>query len=194
MLRKLYDWVIHWAKTPHAQVALFLIAFAESSFFPVPPDVLLVAMVIAHEKKWLRYVGICLAGSVLGGLAGYAIGWGMWQAVSDWFFAHVFSEAAFGKVQQLYQEHNFWAVFVAGFTPIPYKVFTIAGGVAQINIVIFVIASFLSRGLRFFIVAFLLYRFGPKMRELLDRYFNILSLIFVILLIGGFVLLKGIGH
>jgi membrane protein YqaA with SNARE-associated domain len=193
-LKRLYDWVLRWADTTHAQLALFLIAFAESSFFPVPPDILLIAMVIAGRERWLRYFGICLLGSVLGGLVGYAIGWGAWQAVSGWFFKYVFSEATFQKVQSLYQEYDFWAVFVAGLTPIPYKVFTIAGGVAQINISTFIVASCLSRGLRFFLVAFLIKLFGPQIRTFIDRYFNWLMIVFCILLVGGFFAIKYFTH
>jgi len=188
--RKLYDWMLAQAETKHAQWALFLLAFAESSFFPLPPDILLIAMVLAARTKWLRYFFICLLGSVLGGMAGYAIGLGVWEAVHTWFFAHVFSEAAFGKVQSLYEEYNFWAVFTAGFTPIPYKVFTIAAGVAKINFPIFIFASILGRGGRFLIVAFLLHHFGEPVRKFIDKYFNLLSLLFVVLLVGGFFALK----
>ena len=194
MLKRLYNWVLHWAATPYAEVALFLIAFAESSFFPLPPDILLIAMVLACEKKWLRYWVICLAGSVLGGMAGYAIGYGVWQAVSPWFFQYIFSEEVFLKVQNLYQTYDFWAVFVAGFTPIPYKVFTIAGGVAGINFGTFVVASCASRGGRFFLVAVLLRIFGPKVKPFIDKYFNLITIVFVILLIGGFVAIRYLVH
>src|SRR3990167_234916 len=99
MFKRLYGWVLHWANTRHAEAVLFVLAFAESSFFPIPPDVLLIAMVLAVRERWLRYFVICLAGSVLGGMAGYAIGWGVWQVVADWFFRYVFPEQTFLKVQ-----------------------------------------------------------------------------------------------
>lgn len=190
MFKRCYDWVLHCAQTPYAELALFSIAFAESSFFPIPPDVLLIAMVLAVRERWFRYFAICLVGSVLGGMAGYAIGWGVWQALQGWFFQYVFSEATFLKVTSLYQQYDFWAVFAAAFTPIPYKVFTIAAGVAQINFVVFVIASVVGRGGRFLLVSVLLRTFGPPIRSFLDRYFGWVTLLFFVLLVGGFVLLK----
>jgi len=189
-VRKLYDWVIHWGRTTHAQIALFLIAFAESSFFPVPPDVLLIAMVLADDRRWIRFSLICLAGSVLGGMAGYLIGYAFWQATSGFFFQYVFSVETFERVRHLFQQYDFWAVFAAGFTPIPYKVFTIASGVWAIHFPVFVLASVLSRGGRFFLVAGLLRIFGPKIKSFIDRYFNLLTIVFVVLLIGGFVVVK----
>lgn len=194
MLKRLYDWTLHWAKTPHALFALFLIAFAESSFFPVPPDLLLIAIVLSFNKNWFKAAAICLIGSVLGGMFGYFLGLKLWQAISPFFFKYVFSQDLFLKVKTLYNQYDFWAVFIAGFTPIPYKVFTIAGGVCQINFGVFVLASALSRGARFFLVAILLRIFGEKVKTFIDKYFNLLSLIFVILLLGGFWLIKHFCH
>ncbi|MCB9799779.1 MAG: DedA family protein [Candidatus Omnitrophica bacterium] len=190
ILRKLYDWVLKQADTPHAQTALFIVAFAESSFFPLPPDILLIAMVIANREKWLRYFLICLAGSVLGGIAGYYIGFGIWQAVQEWFFVHVFSPETFQKVTDLYARYDFWAVFTAGFTPIPYKIFTIAAGVAKLDLLRFIAASIFGRGGRFILVSFLLYHFGPSIKSFIDKYFGWLTMLFTVLLIGGFWLLK----
>lgn len=190
MLRKLYDWVLHWSQSRHAALALFIIAFVESSVFPIPPDVLLIAMTVSDRDRWLRHAGVCLAGSVLGGMLGYWIGWGFWHALSPWFFSHVFSEDLFLKVQQLYQTYDFWAVFAAALTPIPYKVFTIAGGVCQINFPVFILASILGRGGRFFLVAGLLRVFGARIRSFIDRYFNLLTVLFLLLLVGGFLLVK----
>lgn len=194
MLRRLYDWVLLQSKSKHAEQALFLLAFAESSFFPIPPDVLLIAMVIALREKWRRYFLICLAGSVLGGMAGYAIGYGVWEAVQTWFFTYVFSEEVFAKVRGLYQEHDFWVIFIAAFTPIPYKVFTIVAGVAHLDFVRFILASIVGRGGRFIIVAGLLYHFGPPIKAFIEKYLNILTIVFVILIIGGFYLLKHAAH
>lgn len=190
MLKRLYSWVIHWAKTPYALLALFVISFSESSFFPVPPDVLLIAIILGHNKKWSSAAGICLAGSVVGGICGYLIGKVLWDIVNPFFFRYVFSESTFNAVKGLYQRYEFWAVFTAGFTPIPYKVFTIAGGVCRINFFIFIMASILSRGARFFIVAILLRLFGERIRIFIERYFNLITIIFTIALIGGFLVIK----
>lgn len=189
-MRRLYEWVLAFERSPHAGRALFLLAFAESSFFPVPPDVLLMALSISAPSRALRYAMICSIGSVLGGIVGYAIGWLLWTEVQGFFFSYVFSHEVFDKVALLYQEHAFWAVFTAGFTPIPYKVFTIAGGVFEIPFPVFVIASALSRSARFFLVAGLLRWFGPPVRVFIERHFNWLSIVFVVLLIGGFLVVK----
>ncbi len=192
MIRKLYDWVLHWAETPYGGPALFLLALIESSVFPVPPDVLLIALCIALPSRAWRFALLASAGSVLGGLLGYAIGWGAWPLVNSFFFDYIpgFTPHVFAKVQSLFEAYGFWVVFTAGFTPIPYKVITIGSGVFQINLVIFLIASLISRSLRFFLVAWLLKRYGPGMRDFIDRYFNLLSIVFLILLLGGFLLLK----
>jgi membrane protein YqaA with SNARE-associated domain len=191
-VRKLYDWVLHWAETPYGGPALFLLAFVESSVFPIPPDVLLIALCISLPSRALRFALLASVGSVLGGMLGYAIGWGAWPLVNSFFFDYIpgFTPEVFAKVQSLFAEYDFWVVFTAGFTPIPYKVITIGSGVFKINLIVFFIASLVSRSLRFFLVAWMLKRFGPSMREFIDRYFNLLSIIFVILLVGGFVLLK----
>lgn len=188
--KSILDWMLRHAEAPHAEGFLFLIAFAESSFFPLPPDLLLIAMVILARDKWLRYFLICLAGSVLGGVAGYAIGYGVWEAVHPFFFQHVFPEATFQKAQRLYEQYDFWVVFTAAFTPIPYKVFTITAGVMHLDIPRFVLASIVGRGGRFILVAYSLYLFGPAVKEFLKKHFNWISVVFTILLIGGFYLLK----
>ena len=192
MLRRLYQWVIHWAQTPHAKTALVLIAFAESSFFPIPPDVLLIAMGVSAPHGAIGYAGLCLVGSVLGGMAGYAIGLGLWSLVSEWFFAYIpgFTPEVFQKVSTLYSDNAFWAVFAAGFSPIPYKVFTIAAGATQISFMTFVVASILSRGLRFFLIGGALKVFGPSVRQVLEKYFDLFSIAFLVLLIGGFIVVK----
>jgi len=192
LIRRLYDWVLHWAETPYGGPALFLLALVESSIFPVPPDVLLIALCIALPSRAWRFALLASAGSVLGGLIGYGIGWGAWPLVNTFFFDYIpgFTPAVFEKVQSLFAEYDFWVVFTAGFTPIPYKVITIGSGVFEINLLVFVIASLVSRGLRFFLVAWLLRRYGPGMRDFIDRYFNLLSIVFLLLLVGGFLLLK----
>ena len=192
IFRRLYDWVLHWANTPYGAPALFLLAFAESSVFPVPPDVLLIALSISLPHRAWYYATVCSIGSVAGGVIGYLLGWGFWSLLAEFFFTYVpgFTPQLFARVQALYAEHDFWVVFAAGFTPIPYKVITIASGVFLINFPVFVLASLVGRSARFFLVAGLIRRYGPGIRAFVDRYFNLLSLIFLLLLIGGFLVLN----
>jgi membrane protein YqaA with SNARE-associated domain len=192
IFRRLYDWVLHWAETPYGAPALFLLAFAESSVFPVPPDVLLIALSISLPHRAWYYATVCSLGSVAGGVIGYLLGWGFWSLLAEFFFTYVpgFTPQLFARVQALYAEHDFWVVFAAGFTPIPYKVITIASGVFLINFPVFVLASLVGRSARFFLVAGLIRRYGPGIRAFVDRYFNLLSLIFLLLLIGGFLVLN----
>lgn len=191
-LRRLYDWVLHWAETKYGVPALFLLSFAESSFFPIPPDPLLVALCLGVPKKALRFAMVATLGSVVGGIVGYGIGWGAWAVVQDWFFTYVpgVGPESFARVQGLYDQYDFWAVFLAGLTPIPYKVFTLSSGVFSIHFGVFVVASFLSRGLRFFLVAGLIYRFGPPIARFIDEYFDYLAWLFAILLVAGFVVVE----
>jgi len=188
--RRMYDWVLSWAHRRHGTAALALLSFAESSFFPIPPDVLQIALTLERRERAFFYAGVSAVASVLGGLAGYLIGWAAWQAVDQFFFAYVFSEETFHKVEGLYREHDFWCVFIAAFTPIPYKVFTIAAGVFQIAVVPFIIASVVGRAGRFFLVAALLWKFGAPMKTFIEKYFNLLTIVFTLLLVGAFALLK----
>jgi len=191
-IRNLYDWVLSWADTPYGGVALFIIAFAESSFFPIPPDVLLIALCLGNRDKWWRYAAICTVGSIMGGMAGYAIGWGLWSSVDDLFFTYVpgFHQETFDHVQQIYQDWDFWFVFIAAFTPVPYKVITITAGVFGLNFFAFLIATVIGRSARFFLVAVMLRLFGEPIRRFIDKWFNILTIVFVILLLGGFYVMK----
>jgi membrane protein YqaA with SNARE-associated domain len=190
--RQLYDWVIHWAQTPYGVPALFAISFAESSFFPVPPDVLLLALGVARPRRAFYYAAVCSVASVLGGMLGYAIGYFAWEATRGFFFAYVpgFTEAGFARVQALFTEYGFLAVTIAGFTPIPYKIFTVASGVFGLNLPLFVLASGFSRSARFFIEGALLYRFGAQIQQIMDRYFNLITIVFVVLLVGGFAIIR----
>lgn len=192
LVRRLYDWVLHWAETPYGAPALFILAFAESFVFPIPPDVLLLALCISLPARAFRFALICSLGSVLGGGLGYLIGYGLWEVVDSFFFTYVpgFTESAFLQVRALFEAYDFWVVFAAGFTPIPYKIITICAGVFKVNFPVFVFASLVSRSLRFFLVAWLLYRFGPNMRDFIERYFNALTLVFLVLLVGGFLLIR----
>lgn len=190
MLRSLYDWVLHWADTPYGMPALFLLAFAESSFFPVPPDLLLIALAISIPTRAFRFAFVCSVGSVLGGMVGYLIGWQFYELIGEPIIAFYQAQEKFHTVELWYKEYGVWAVAVAGFTPIPYKVFTIASGVFQLHFVKFVVASILSRSARFFLVSVLIWFCGPKIKPFIDKYFNLLVIAFTIALIGGFVLVK----
>lgn len=190
LLRRLYNWTLSWADRPHGAWALFFIAVIESSFFPVPPDVLLLALCVGAVRKAFKFALICSVGSVLGGMLGYAIGWGAWHAVRDLFIPYVFSQALFDKVQQLYQGNTFVAVLTAAFTPIPYKVFTIAAGVFEVNFWTFLLASVFGRSGRFFLVAGIIFLFGAKIKELVEKYFDWFAWALLALGIAGFVAVK----
>ncbi len=191
-LRRLYDWVLHWAETPYGAPALLLLAVCESVFFPIPPDILLIALAISLPNRALYYAGVCAVGSVVGGCIGYALGWLVWEAVSGFFFAHVFPEALYLKVGGWLEQYDFWIVFAAGFTPIPYKVFTLTSGAfhEHIRFVPFLVASTISRSARFFLVAGLIYLYGEKIRDFIDRRFNQLTIAFTALFVGGFAAIK----
>ena len=196
--RHLYDWVIHFADTKHGVTALFCLSFAESSFFPVPPDVLLAPLTLGAPKKWLRFALACSIASVLGGIFGYGIGAFLWGNIGPWAFEHLGSVGLtpenFETFEKWYDKWDFWIVFACGFTPLPYKVCTISAGIARISFPGFLIASALSRSARFFIVAGLFGWKGEKIRPVIEKYFNWLSLLFVLLLIGGIAVIKLIHH
>ena len=198
-LRNLYDWVLKWSNSKYGPLMLGLMAFAEASFFPIPPDVLLIPLALGLRAKALRLAFICSLGSILGAIFGYVIGsylW--WEGVNQFswlarlFFDVIpgFTPEIFYSIQAKYEIWNFWVVFTAGFTPIPFKVITISAGAFEINFILFVIASTLSRSARFFILSALIWKFGEPMRVFIDKYFNLLAIIFMILLIGSFVLIK----
>jgi len=192
--RRLYDWVVHFADTRHGERVLFCLSFAESSFFPVPPDVLLAPLALGAPKKWLRFALACSIASVLGGILGYYIGMSFWSVIDKWAYAHLgvigLTDANFIKFQGWYDRYDFWVVFTCGFTPLPYKVCTISAGVAGIDFLSFLIASTVSRSARFFIVAGLMGWKGEEIRPVIEKYFNWFSLAFVALLIGGFFVIK----
>lgn len=190
MLRRMYDWVIRWAETPYGNWALFVIAFSESSFFPIPPDVLLIALGIAIPKKSFRYALLCSVGSVLGGCFGYLIGWQFMAGFGNKIINLYGFEDKYGYIQDLFMKYDAWAIGIAGFTPIPYKIFTIAAGAFKINFPTFLIASVISRSARFFAVGSLIYYFGPRIQVFINKYFDILAVAFTILLVAGFVTIK----
>lgn len=189
-LRQLYDWVLHWAETPYGVKALFLFAFAESSFFPVPPDVLLIALALSIPARAFWFATVCSLGSVLGGILGYFLGFQFMELLGLPILKFYGAMDKFTEIHLLYQQYEAWAVGIAGFTPIPYKVFTIAAGAFRVDFGVFVLASLVSRSARFFLVALLIYWYGEPIKRFIDRYFNLLSFLFVALLILGFVVVK----
>ncbi len=190
LVRRLYDWVLHWAETPYGSLALLVLAFCESSFFPIPPDVLLIALAISIPKRAFYYALLCSVGSVVGGMFGYLIGQEFMELIGMPIIRFYGVMDHYDSIQALYQRYDAWAVGIAGFTPIPYKVFTISAGAFKINFLVFLIASTVSRSARFFLVGSLIFFFGPPIRAFIDRYFEILAMAFVVLLILGFAALK----
>lgn len=189
-LRSLYERVLRWAESPYAEWALFLVAISESSFFPIAPDVLLIALAIAVPGRSFRYALNCTCGSVLGGMLGYLIGLKFMDLVGFPIVRFYGLADHYQHVRDLFQRYDALAIAIAGFTPIPYKIFTIAAGAFRIDFTTFVLASVASRGARFFLVAALIYMFGASIRAFIDRYFNLLAVAFSVLLILGFVTLK----
>ena len=189
MLRRLYDWTMLQAAKPHALAILATISFIESSVFPIPPDVLLIPMILAQRQRAFWIAGVCTIASVAGGFFGYFIGYGLYETVGVPILNFYGYLDKFTDFQGMYNEYGAWIVFFAGLTPFPYKVITIASGVTQLDLGVFGVASILSRGLRFFLVATLLWYFGPWIRTFIDRYFGWLTLAFFALLFGGFALL-----
>jgi membrane protein YqaA with SNARE-associated domain len=192
MLRRLYAWVLHWAETPYALPALVVLSFAESSFFPIPPDVLLMALCMGRPQRSFVFALWCSVASVLGGMAGYLIGYAA-EPLGRWFIIDVLGYgAAWAKVAELYGENAFLAILTAAFTPIPYKVFTIAAGVfhEQVPLMTLVAASLIGRSGRFFLVSGTIFIFGPKVKTYLDKYLEIATVLLAVLGIGGFVAVK----
>jgi membrane protein YqaA with SNARE-associated domain len=189
-VRRLYDWVLSWAESPYGSAALFVLAFVEASFFIVPPDVLLIALCIGRPRRSLHFAVLCTVGSVLGGSFGYLIGNQLYDLIGRPIIEFYNADAAFQRVGELYRANLVLALGTAGFTPIPYKVFTIAAGAFAVPFVPFLVVSAVSRAARFFLVAGLIRIFGPQIRHFIDRYFNILSVVFVVALVAGFILLS----
>jgi membrane protein YqaA with SNARE-associated domain len=189
-LRRLYDWTLSWAEHPLGGWALFALAFVESSVFIVPPDVLLLALCVGAPRRAFWFAAVCSAGSVLGGMMGYLIGYGLWEAVKGFFIPLLFSQEAFDQVAVLYERNAFIAILTAAFTPIPYKVFTIAAGVFKVNFMALVLGSLVGRSARFFLVAGIIYWFGPPVKQLVEKYFDWFAWGFLALLIAGFILVR----
>lgn len=192
--RRLYDQLLRWAETPQGVWVLVGVAFVESSFFPIPPDVFLIALALARPERWMLLALWTTLASVLGGMAGYGIGWGLWSSVQEYVIPSIFSQANFDKVSGYYGEHGITVVFLAAFTPIPYKVFTICAGISKLNLFAFAIASFIGRGARFTLVAWIVKRFGPQARQIIERHFAIATFVGGLLAVAGYYALKSLRH
>ena len=190
LLRKIYDWTILKSRHPRAKLFLSIISFSESSFFPIPPDIILIPMVIANKAKALWYAFITTISSVLGGILGYCIGYFFYSTIGTKIVSYYSLNDQFFLFESLYSSYGIWIVLGAGFTPFPYKFITIASGVFNLNIFLFILVSLVGRGLRFYIIAVLLKVFGKYIENYIDKYFNLLTIVFFILLIGIFVLIK----
>lgn len=190
VMRRLYDWVLHWAHTPYGTPALSLISFVESSFFPVPPDPLLMALCLGRPKRSIFYAFICTVSSVLGGLLGYLIGYAAFDLIGQPIIDFYGREDLYDKLKVQFEEYAFLTILTVALTPIPYKVFTIAAGSFQLALWPFIAASLVGRGLRFFAVALLIRLFGAPIKVFIDRYFNLLATLFMVLIILGFIAIK----
>ncbi len=190
MLRRLYDWTLELSAHRHALWALAAVSFVESSVFPIPPDVILIPMILAARERAWRIAAVCTVASVLGGLAGYAIGYFLFEAVGRPILDFYGYAPKFAEFQAKYNEWGAWAVFIAGSTPFPYKVITILSGLTALSLPVFMVSSVLARGLRFFLVAGLLWRFGEPIRAFIERWLGWLAVLFVVLLVGGFAAIK----
>ena len=190
MIRRLYETTLSLAETRYALWALFIVAFVESSVFPIPPDVLMIPMIIARPSRAFVIAGVALVGSVLGGMLGYYIGSGLFETVGKPVLEFYGKDKYFDEFAVRYQEYGAWAVLIAGLTPFPYKVITILSGATSLNLGVFIVASIVARGLRFFIVAALLWKFGAPIRDFIERRLGLMFAIFCVVLVGGFYAVK----
>ncbi len=194
IIRRLYAWTVSWADKPGGSKALFWIAFAESSFFPIPPDVLLIALCFGAREKWAKYAFICTAGSVLGGIAGWLIGWGLRDAVALPLLS-MFDTSGETRlwIEKTYENYGFWGILAAAITPIPYKVFTVFSGMMSYSLPLLIVASILGRGFRFYVVSAIIRLFGPRVKPFIEKHLEWCFVGGTILLIGGFVAIKYLG-
>ncbi len=190
LIHDIVDWMVAWAHTPYAPLALFILAFWESSFFPLPPDPLLIAMAVADPQSAPFYALVCTAASVFGAVLGYFIGKKGGRPV----VYRLFKEKKVRAAERLYQRYDVWAVGAAAFTPIPYKVFTITAGIAALRFWPFILVSIVGRGARFFLIGIAVYFFGPAIQRAIDQYFELLTISFLVLLVLGFVAVKYAGE
>jgi membrane protein YqaA with SNARE-associated domain len=190
MLRSLYDWVIRLAGHPRAIPILGVVSFLESSFFPIPPDVMLVPMVLANRDKAFRIALVCTICSVLGGLLGYAIGYYFFETIGEWVVRTYGLQSGLATFRAGFAEYGIWIILIKGLTPIPYKLVTIASGAAHFDLFTFVWASIVTRGVRFFVVAALLWKFGEPIRAFIEKRLTLVTWLFLIALVGGFIVLR----
>lgn len=189
MLRKLYDWVFSLARHRHASRSLAVVSFAESSFFPIPPDVMLAPMVLAKPERAYFYATVCTIASVLGGLLGYAIGMFL-EPVGMAILSSLGKADTFEASKALFQEHGAWVILIKGLTPIPYKLITISAGIFQFSLILFIVLSVITRAARFYLVAFVLKRWGPPMLKVVERRLALFTVLGLIVLVGGLVAVK----
>jgi len=200
IFKKLYDWVLNLSNKKNSNYSITLLSLSESIFFPIPPDVLLIPLCLGNRHKALYFAFLCSISSIIGGMIGYFVGKSLWwsipgieySAIANIFFDYVpgLTDASFNHIKSLYDTWDFWIVFTAGFTPIPFKLITISSGTFNINFMMFVIASIISRSARFFLLAILIKIFGERIRSFIEKYFNLLAILFTVLLIGGFAIIK----
>ncbi len=190
MIRRLYDWTMGLAESPYAIWALAIVAFVESSFFPIPPDVLMIPMIIARPNRAFLIAGVATVASVLGGLFGYYIGYSLFEFIGQPIFDFYGKADSVAAFSENYNAYGAWAVLIAGVTPFPFKVITIMSGVTQLSLTVFIISAIIARALRFFIVATLLWKFGEPIREFIEKRLGLVFTVFCILLVGGFVALR----
>jgi membrane protein YqaA with SNARE-associated domain len=198
VFRRLYQWVLHWAETPYGTPALAALSFAESSFFPIPPDVLQIALSASKPKRSFYYAAVSTVASILGGIVGWYIGFGLWSMLGQFFYDYIpgVTPDNVQYVGELYHNNAFLAIFAAAFTPIPYKVFTISAGVFHDYVALstLLVASCLGRGGRFFLVATVMYFFGPPAKRILDKYLEWITIALGVAVVLGFVALKYVPH
>ncbi|MHC0052921.1 YqaA family protein [Actibacterium sp. D379-3] len=190
MIRKLYDWTISLADSRHALWALAFISFVESSVFPIPPDVLMIPMIIARPNRAWQIAGVCLTASIAGAMLGYYIGYGLFESVGRPVLEFYGKEAYFDEFRARYNEWGAWAVLIAGITPFPYKVITILSGSTGLNLPVFILSSIVARGLRFYLIAALLWKFGTPIRDFIERRLGIIFTVLIFLFLGGFYVVK----
>ena len=190
MLRRLYAWTMNLSATRHAPLALAGVAFVESSFFPLPPDILLIPMVLAQPQRAWFYAAICTVASVTGGILGYLIGALLYDSVGQWVISFYGEAAQMAAFREAYAEWGAWIILLKGLTPIPYKIVTIASGFAGYNLPLFIVLSIITRGLRFFIFAGLLKRFGEPIRHFIEGRLELVATAFVVVVVGGFVIAR----
>ncbi|HEY4136742.1 MAG TPA: YqaA family protein [Alphaproteobacteria bacterium] len=190
MLRRLYDWTLSLAAGPHAEKALAAVSFIESSFFPIPPDILLAPMVLARPERAWRLAGIATISSVIGGFLGYAIGYFLFEAVGQPILQFYGVVDKYEELRHTFDQWGAWIIIAKGMTPIPYKFLTITSGALHFDLAIFALASVISRGVRFYLVAALLWKFGPPIREFVEKRLTLVLTLSLVILIGGFVVLK----